>query len=184
MSVNILKNEKMKRKTKKAIEELNRILELDRAAISELCLKHRVKCNTRLETDKRVQVREDGVGILGVINALLYPDVIAAVIDKNDDELEISEFKLHGRQSEQKQNKKTKLQKAEEKLRALDEWLILNNATCLTEDDTYESVKEKIIQNQNFEIAIALDPAVNGGKVLIDETELKELRRLANKNES
>lgn len=62
----------------RAIAFLNELLEVDRAAISELFLAHRVSCNEAMAKHETVQVGvvRDGwdLGVLGLINGLFGVD--------------------------------------------------------------------------------------------------------------
>lgn len=61
-----------------AVAVLNRILEADRAAVSELVLRSKVRCNEKLANDSTVQVKQRNgwceVGLLGVVNGLFGVD--------------------------------------------------------------------------------------------------------------
>jgi hypothetical protein len=84
-----------------AIAILNRALEEDRVAISELILDHKVECNGALADDETIQVGKrlklgepvSTVGVLGILNGLFGIDddmydtqygAIGAQVDKDD----------------------------------------------------------------------------------------------------
>jgi len=84
-----------------AIAILNRALEEDRVAISELMLDHKVECNGALADDETIQVGKrlklgesvSTVGVLGILNGLFGIDddmydthygAIGAQVDKDD----------------------------------------------------------------------------------------------------
>jgi hypothetical protein len=89
-----------------AIAILNRALDEDRVAISELMLDHKVECNGALADDKTIQVGKrlklgehvSTVGVLGILNGLFGIDddmydthygAIGAQVDKDDGTIQL-----------------------------------------------------------------------------------------------